>query len=113
MPAGNVIPYITHMTDPVVSGGIDLDSDTIVAVTVLGLATSEQLSGTPTVVAGTGITVKGSPAPAISGGNVVVFWLTGGTAGQVYQGEIRCGTNQGRTIVVSWDIHVLDLAPNA
>jgi len=32
MPAGNVIPYTTNMTDPVVSGGIDLDSDTIVCV---------------------------------------------------------------------------------
>lgn len=32
MPAGNVIPYTTNMTDPVVSGGIDLDTDTIVCV---------------------------------------------------------------------------------
>lgn len=32
MPAGNVIPYTINMTDPVVSGGIDLDSDTIVCV---------------------------------------------------------------------------------
>lgn len=32
MAAGNVIPYTTNMTDPVVSGGIDLDSDTIVCV---------------------------------------------------------------------------------
>jgi hypothetical protein len=32
MAVGNVIPYTTNMTDPVVSGGIDLDSDTIVCV---------------------------------------------------------------------------------
>lgn len=32
MPAGNVIPYTTNMTDVAVSGGIDLDSDTIVCV---------------------------------------------------------------------------------
>jgi len=32
MAAGNFIPYTTNMTDPVVSGGIDLDSDTIVCV---------------------------------------------------------------------------------
>ena len=83
------------------------------AVTVLGLATGETLTGTPTVTASTGITVKSSPAPAISGGNIVVFWLTAGSAGQVYQGEIRCGTNQGRAVVVTWDMQILDLAPNA
>lgn len=32
MATGNVIPYTTNMTDPVVSGGIDLDTDTIVCV---------------------------------------------------------------------------------
>lgn len=32
MAAGNFIPYTINMTDPVVSGGIDLDSDTIVCV---------------------------------------------------------------------------------
>jgi len=32
MPVGNVIPFTINMTDPVVSGGIDLDTDTIVAV---------------------------------------------------------------------------------
>ena len=32
MAAGNFIPYTINMTDPAVSGGIDLDSDTIVAV---------------------------------------------------------------------------------
>lgn len=32
MAAGNVIPYTTNMTDPALSGGIDLDSDTIVCV---------------------------------------------------------------------------------
>lgn len=82
-------------------------------VTVRGLATSETLTGTPTVTPGTGLTVKSDPAPAISGGNVVVFWLTGGTAGQTYQGEIRCGTNQGRSVVITWDIEIRDLSPNA
>lgn len=83
------------------------------AVTVRGLATSEQLTGTPTVTAGTGITVKASPAPALSGTTIVVFWLTGGAAGQTYQGEISVGTNQGRTVVITWDIQILDLSPNA
>ena len=32
MAAGNVIPYTVNMTDPAVSGGVDLDSDTIVCV---------------------------------------------------------------------------------
>lgn len=32
MAASNVIPFTVTMTDPVVSGGIDLDSDTIVCV---------------------------------------------------------------------------------
>lgn len=32
MATGNFIPYTINMTDPAVSGGIDLDSDTIVAV---------------------------------------------------------------------------------
>jgi hypothetical protein len=34
MAAGNVIPYALNMTDLAVSGGIDLDSDTIVCVLV-------------------------------------------------------------------------------
>lgn len=32
MAAGNWIPYTTNMTDPALSGGADLDSDTIVCV---------------------------------------------------------------------------------
>lgn len=44
MAAGNFIPYTTNMTDPVVSGGIDLDSDTIVIVLVSASYTPNRLT---------------------------------------------------------------------
>lgn len=80
-------------------------------ITVRGLATNETLSGTPTVTAAAGLTVGSNPAPAISGTNAVVFWLSGGTAGQTYQGEIVVGTNQSRTPVITWEIEIIDLSP--
>lgn len=85
------------------------------AVTVQGLATGETLTGTPTVTAQTGLTVASSPAPAISGAssNVITFWLSGGTSGRRYEGEIRCGTSGNRTVVVTFTILIYDRAPNA
>lgn len=44
MSSGNVIPYPANMTDPVVSGGIDLDSDTIVCVLVSASYTPNRLT---------------------------------------------------------------------
>ncbi len=85
------------------------------AVTVEGLAVGETLTGTPTVSAQTGLTVGSSPPPAISGvgSNIITFFLSGGTSGRRYEGELRCGTNQGRTPVITWEILIYDQSPNA
>ncbi len=85
------------------------------AVTVQGLAVGETLSGTPTVTPETGLTVGTSPAPVIGGAasNVVTFWLSGGTSGRRYQGEIRCATSGSRTVVITFDILIYDRSPKA
>jgi len=85
------------------------------AITVQGLADGETLTGTPTVSAQTGLTVGTSPPPAISGAasNIVTFFLSGGTSGRRYEGEIRCSTNQGRAPVITWEILIYDQSPNA
>jgi len=44
MATGNVIPYTTVMTDPAVSGGVDLDSDTIVCVLLSAAYTPNRLT---------------------------------------------------------------------
>lgn len=85
------------------------------AVTVSGLAASETLTGSPTVAVQAGMTVGASPAPVVAGAgsNVVVFWLSGGVSGRRYEGEIRCATNQNRTVVITFDVLVYDRSPNA
>lgn len=85
------------------------------AVTVSGLATGETLSGTPTVTPQSGLTVAASPAPAVTGAasNTVTFTLSGGVSGRKYEGEIRCGTSNSNTVVITWDILIYDRAPNA
>lgn len=71
MAAGNWIPYTVNMTDVVVSGGIDLDSDTIVCV-LLGTGytpgrtthstwadvSAQEISGTGYTAGGVALTTK-------------------------------------------------------
>lgn len=71
MAASNWIPYTINMTDPVVSGGIDLDSDTIVCV-LLGTGytpgrtthslwsdvSAQEISGTGYTAGGTALASK-------------------------------------------------------
>lgn len=65
MAVGNVIPYTLTMTDPVVSGGIDLDSDTIVCVLLSASYTPDRTAHSTWAdvsayeIAGTGYTAGG------------------------------------------------------
>jgi hypothetical protein len=61
----------------------------------------------------TGITLTpaGRPAPSLTAGYDLVFWLGGGTDGATYQIEILVVTSGGRHLVVSCLIEVVDPTP--
>ena len=75
------------------------------------IPTGDTLTGTPSVSVATGLTLtpSGRPAPTIVG-TTVVFWLSGGTSGTTYQGEVRVGTDGGRTLVGNFQIEIVDPA---
>jgi hypothetical protein len=77
------------------------------------IPTGDSLTGSPTVVVASGITLTPStkPAPAVSG-TTVVFWLSGGTHGTTYEGRVTVATTNGRTLVAGFLIAVIDPAPN-
>ena len=68
------------------------------------LATSEQISGTPTITVESGLT-KDSQSNTT---NKVTVWLSGGTLGEVYRVSCRITTNQGRTDERTIGIRVTD-----
>ena len=77
------------------------------------LPSGDSLTGTPTVVVGSGITLtpSGRPAPAISG-TTVVFWLTGGTTGTTYEGRVTVTTANARILVGGFQIAIADPVPS-
>jgi hypothetical protein len=77
------------------------------------IPTGDSLTGSPTVVVASGITLtpSGKASPAVSG-TTVVFWLSGGTHGETYEGQATVATTNGRTLVAGFLIAVIDPAPN-
>lgn len=57
------------------------------------------------------LTPQGRPAPSVSDASLFVFWLGGGTSGATYQGELGFRTSEGRYLVVSMLIEVIDPTP--
>ena len=57
------------------------------------------------------LTPENRPSPAISNAGLFVFWLGGGTAGATYQGEVRFRSSEGRFLVVSMIIRVVNPTP--
>ena len=78
------------------------------------LAFADWLDGdtlsTVAVAVASGITIGASPAPAISGDDVV-FWLSGGTTGTSYAVEVTVTTAGGRTRVQDCSIEIVDPTP--
>ena len=70
---------------------------------------TDELS-TVAVTVSAGITLGSSPAPAISGDDVV-FWLSGGTTGTTYFAQVTVTTTGGRTRVVDCQIPITDPTP--
>lgn len=58
------------------------------------LAASETITGAPTVTVPTGIVLQSG---AVVTGGLVVFFLSGGTAGAQYTVSVTIATSQGRT----------------
>lgn len=74
------------------------------------LATAETISSITSVTVPTGLTLTppGKAAPAISG-TKVVFWLTGGTVGTVYDVSATIVSSGGRTYVRKERLWMTDL----
>jgi hypothetical protein len=65
---------------------------------------------TVAVTVQSGLTLGSSPAPAISGDDVV-FWLRGGTTGTTYAVQVTVTTTGGRTRVIDCQIAITDPTP--
>lgn len=87
------------------------------------LAAGETLSS-PVVTASAGITVMGSPAPAvttaalsvvlddgsahtIAAGQAVIVWVSGGSVGTSYTISVSATTSGGRTVQRSFEIRIV------
>lgn len=74
------------------------------------LPDGDTVSTLTSCTAGAGITVAGSPAPAVAAG-ILTFWLSGGTTGVTYYIQAVFVTAGGRTLVADFQITVTDPTP--